>query len=132
MVVLEGRLVLGARARGTAGRGRRGPLRGAQRRVEQAERVPGQPGQGVTHAGELAASGAARVPVPARRPADRAPLTLRGLVGRLLGGRGLQTSALSAPRPPPPPPPIVDFTRPATSRPMLLAPAFISHRWKSP
>src|SRR6185437_721965 len=89
MVVLGGRLVLGARARGTAGRGRRGPLRGAQRRVEQAERVPGQPGQGVTHAGELAASGAARVPVPARRPADRAPLTLRGLVGRLLGGRGL-------------------------------------------
>jgi len=28
--------------------------------------------------------------------------------------------------------PTVDFTRPATSRPMLLAPAFISHRWKSP
>ncbi|HEX7164958.1 MAG TPA: hypothetical protein VF223_27405 [Trebonia sp.] len=42
-----------------------------------------------------------------------------------------QTSALLAP-PPPPPPPIVDFTRPATSRPILLAPAFISHRWKSP
>ncbi|MGH3211661.1 MAG: hypothetical protein ACRDNO_28275 [Trebonia sp.] len=32
----------------------------------------------------------------------------------------------------PPAPPSVDFTRPATSRPMLLAPAFISHRWKSP
>lgn len=90
MVVLRGRrLVLGARARGTAARGRRWPLRGAQRRVEQAERVPGQPGQGVTDAGELAAAGAARVPVPARRTADRAPLTLRGLVGRFLGGRGL-------------------------------------------
>jgi hypothetical protein len=29
-------------------------------------------------------------------------------------------------------PPSVDRTRPATSRPMLLAPAFISQRWKSP
>jgi hypothetical protein len=29
-------------------------------------------------------------------------------------------------------PPTVDFTRPATCWPMLLAPAFISHRWKSP
>jgi len=37
-----------------------------------------------------------------------------------------QTSACLAP------PPIVDRTRPATSLPMLLAPAFISHRWKSP
>jgi hypothetical protein len=39
-----------------------------------------------------------------------------------------QTSAFDAPRPPP----NVDRTRPATSRPMLLAPARISHRWKSP
>jgi hypothetical protein len=38
------------------------------------------------------------------------------------------TSAVLAPRPPP----SVDLTRPATSRPMLLAPAFIIHRWKSP
>jgi hypothetical protein len=29
-------------------------------------------------------------------------------------------------------PPIVDLTFPATSRPRLRAPAFISHRWKSP
>ena len=32
----------------------------------------------------------------------------------------------------PPPPPSVDFTRDATSLPMLLAPVLISHRWKSP
>jgi hypothetical protein len=30
------------------------------------------------------------------------------------------------------PPPTVDFTLEATSRPMLLAPVLISHRWKSP
>jgi hypothetical protein len=27
---------------------------------------------------------------------------------------------------------MVDLTRDATSRPMLLAPVLISHRWKSP
>src|SRR6185437_8621393 len=80
----------GGVARRTAGRGRGRPLRRAQGRVEQAERVPGQPGQGVPHAAELAgAASAARVPVPARSAADRAPLALRGLVGQLLGGRGL-------------------------------------------
>src|SRR5882757_6587875 len=68
---------------------RGGPLRRAQGRVEQAERVPGQPGQGVPHAGELAAAGASGVPVPAGGAADRAPLALRGLVGQLLRGRGL-------------------------------------------
>src|SRR6185437_11600114 len=80
----------GGVARRAAGRGRGGPLRRAQGRVEQAERVPRQPGEGVSHAGELAAAGsAARVPVAARGPADRAPLALRGLVSQLLGGRGL-------------------------------------------
>jgi hypothetical protein len=40
-----------------------------------------------------------------------------------------QTSAFDAFRPLPP---NVDRTRPATCWPMLLAPARISHRWKSP
>ncbi|MGH3280091.1 MAG: hypothetical protein ACRDNW_13270 [Trebonia sp.] len=37
-------------------RGRGGPLRGAHRGVEQAKGVPGQPGQRVSDARELAAA----------------------------------------------------------------------------
>src|SRR5947209_13276863 len=86
-------------------------------------------------------------------PARVSPTPARGLLGppvsRYLraarqtghhwhsGGSSVSTSVVAVSQTSeclalPPPPPSVDRTRPATSRPMLLAPAFISQRWKSP